>query len=179
MKILLLICVLLCAACSALPSTSVLADAPPRANVVAVAVADSARAAYARLGQVVVAAGYDLEKASYDAEKAFYLRQANYNLAGTSSQVAYLTTIYRNLPERPELRTALRAVVLLQPSGSTVELRGTYTLDGLKLHPIANEGKPGSPSAQAWAELQRVVTAYAGNSAPSYRREAAAAAGRP
>lgn len=155
-----------------------LPEVPARANVVAVPTPDSARAAYARLGQVVAAAGYDFEQASYDADKAFYLRQANYRLAGTTPQVGYLTTIYRNLPERPELRIALQAAVLLQPSGATVELRGTYTLDGLKLRPIAHEGKPGSPAAQAWVELQRVVAAYAGSSPPSYRREAVAMTGR-
>lgn len=147
------------------------AAAPARATVAVTHPADSAHAAYARLGQVLVAAGYDLEKASYDAEKAYYLLQPGLPLPGTSRQVGYLTTIYRNSPTRPELRVALQASVVLEPTGSTaIELRGTYTLDGLRLRPAANQGRPGTPAAEAWAELRRVAALLPG-APPTYRRE--------
>lgn len=133
--------------------------APPKlVNVAVVQTADTVKAAYHRMGQVLVKAGYDLNEANYDTEK----------LQGT---LAYITTIDRNLPARPDVRVALQASVLAAPGGGTaIELRGTYTLDGLHRLPITNRGGTGSLPAATWVELERVADLFPAGTI-TYRRE--------
>lgn len=152
LKICLLLLGPLAAAAQATP-----APPPRQANVAVVQTADSVRIAYHQLGQVLVAAGYDLDRANYDTQK----------LHGT---LAYITTIDRDLPGYPAARVMLRASLLAAGSGTTVELRGTYTLDGLHRLPIANRGGQGSPAAAAWMELRRVAALFP-NATATYRRE--------
>lgn len=130
---------------------------PKQANVAVVQTADSVQATYHRVGQALVAAGYNLDLANYDTQK----------LHGT---LAYLTTIDRDLPAYPAMRVALRASLSAAGSGTTVELRGTYTLDGLHRLPIANRGSQGSPAAAAWTELRRVAALFSSGTT-AYRRE--------
>ena len=126
-----------------------------RANLIILHTADSANAAYIKMARVLLAEGYVLDK--------------------TDRELGFINTGYHHTAKLA-VEVALRFVVVPQPMGALIEVRGVSRMPGMNNtiiagdSPIEFRGMTGSPALLAWNAMARVAAAY-NASKTSYKRQ--------
>ena len=116
-----------------------------RANVITLHTADSANVAYTKLARLLLAEGYVLDKAD--------------------RELGFVNTGYHHSANRA-VEVALRVVVVPNPAGALVEVRGVSRMPGMSHtlvggdSPIEYRGMSGSPAMLAWEAMARLAATY-------------------
>lgn len=130
----------------ALPAPGVEADKPfKRANLIILHTADPPFEAYIKLGRLLLADGYPIDK--------------------SDKEMGYISTGYRATLNRA-VEAALRFAIIAEPNGSRIEARGVCRMPSMGNtvlrgdSPIDFRGAFGSPAGIAWQEMQRFTATY-------------------
>ena len=116
-----------------------------KANVITLHTADSAGVAYTKLARLLLAEGYVLDK--------------------VDRELGFINTGYHHTA-KASVEVALRFVVVSQPTGALIEVRGVNRMPGMNNtilagdSPIEFRGMTGSPALLAWEAMSQLAAGY-------------------